>query len=60
MMHEDAPGMEAMQAEMEGNTLPGRLGYPADVKGVALFLASPASSYCTGAVHLADGGWMAT
>lgn len=34
----------------------GRFGEPEDVAGVALFLASPASDYITGAVFLVDGG----
>ena len=34
----------------------GRIGQPEDLKGVALFLASPASSYVTGAVIPVDGG----
>lgn len=34
----------------------GRFGEPEDVAGLALFLASPASDYVTGAVFLVDGG----
>jgi NAD(P)-dependent dehydrogenase (short-subunit alcohol dehydrogenase family) len=38
----------------------GRLGVPDDLKGVALLLASPASSFVTGAVISVDGGKSAT
>jgi len=34
----------------------GRFGEPEDVAGMALYLASPASDYVTGAVFLVDGG----
>jgi len=34
----------------------GRLGLPADVEGLAVFLASEESSYCTGGVYTCDGG----
>ncbi len=34
----------------------GRIGRPEDVVGLAVYLASPASSYCTGAVFTVDGG----
>jgi NAD(P)-dependent dehydrogenase (short-subunit alcohol dehydrogenase family) len=34
----------------------GRLGQPDEIKGLALLLASPASSYITGAVIPIDGG----
>lgn len=34
----------------------GRLGMPGEIKGLALLLASPASSYITGAVIPIDGG----
>jgi NAD(P)-dependent dehydrogenase (short-subunit alcohol dehydrogenase family) len=34
----------------------GRFGEPEDVAGLALYLASPASDYVTGAVFLVDGG----
>lgn len=34
----------------------GRFGKPEDVAGLALFLASPASDYVTGAVFVVDGG----
>lgn len=33
-----------------------RVGMPEDVAGLALFLASEASSYCTGGVFMVDGG----
>jgi NAD(P)-dependent dehydrogenase (short-subunit alcohol dehydrogenase family) len=36
----------------------GALGEPADLKGLAVFLASPASDYCTGAAFPVDGGWL--
>jgi len=34
-----------------------RVGFPADIKGLALFLASPASAYVTGQQIIIDGGW---
>ena len=34
-----------------------RVGWPEDIKGLALFLASPASAYLTGQQIVIDGGW---
>jgi NAD(P)-dependent dehydrogenase (short-subunit alcohol dehydrogenase family) len=34
----------------------GRLGTPQDIEGIALFLASDESSYCTGGLYMCDGG----
>jgi 2-dehydro-3-deoxy-D-gluconate 5-dehydrogenase len=36
----------------------GRWGDPADLKGIAVFLASAASDYLQGAVVPVDGGWL--
>ena len=38
----------------------GRLGTPDDLAGIAVFLASEESAYCTGAVFTVDGGLTAT
>lgn len=34
----------------------GRLGVPKDIEGLAVFLASDESSYCTGGLFTCDGG----
>jgi 3-oxoacyl-[acyl-carrier protein] reductase len=34
----------------------GRLGLPQDIEGIALFLASDESSFCTGGLYMCDGG----
>ena len=36
----------------------GRVGQPEDLAGLAVFLASDASAYCTGAVFTVDGGYL--
>ena len=36
----------------------GRWGEPADLKGIVVFLASPASEYMHGAIVPVDGGWL--
>ena len=41
---------------VEARTPAGRIGEPADVTGVAIFLASPASDFVTGQVVYVDGG----
>lgn len=38
----------------------GRLGESQDLAGIAVFLASDASAYCTGGVFMVDGGYITT
>ena len=43
------------------STIPlGRLGRADDIAGLAVYLASDASAYCTGGVYMADGGYAAS
>lgn len=57
------PPVIAQQAQPEvwdyhmGRVPLGRPGLPEDVQGAAVFLASPAASYVTGAVLVVDGGY---
>jgi NAD(P)-dependent dehydrogenase (short-subunit alcohol dehydrogenase family) len=52
--HAKAPEIQAVM----GRAIPmHRVGFAEDIKGLALFLASPASSYLTGQQISIDGGW---
>lgn len=49
---------ERVMKKMTGNLPIRRIGVPEDLAGLALYLASDASAYTTGAVHMADGGYL--
>src|SRR5882757_2858425 len=49
----------ANKERMEAFTPMKRLGLPHEIRGAVIFLASPASSYVTGAVLNVDGGYLA-
>ena len=49
----------AFATRLAGRTMLGRLGKGGEIGGPLLFLASPASSYVTGATLAVDGGWTA-
>ena len=51
--------LEKTLSKVERRTPMGRIGKPGELSGVAVFLASPASSYVTGQVLAVDGGMTA-
>lgn len=55
----NAPDPEAVRRERIGVHPIGRLGRPEDVAGLAVYLASDASSWVTGAIYPVDGGYLA-
>lgn len=51
-----AATLEAFEEQIVAQTPMGRIGQPSDMAGVAVFLASQAGAYLTGAVIPVDGG----
>ncbi len=51
-----SPGMISAERTPSEGTWLGRTGTPADIAGMALFLASPEADYITGCNYLVDGG----
>lgn len=53
------PDPAAIRADMDASQPMGRMGEPEEVATVALYLASDASGFVTGACESVDGGWFA-
>jgi 3-oxoacyl-[acyl-carrier protein] reductase len=49
-------GNDAIREQYREAVPMGRLGEPCDIEGIAVFLASDDSSYCTGGLYTCDGG----
>jgi gluconate 5-dehydrogenase len=48
--------LDKVEPDIEANVPMGRIGRPGEIKGVAVFLVSPASDYITGQTLVVDGG----
>jgi NAD(P)-dependent dehydrogenase (short-subunit alcohol dehydrogenase family) len=59
-MFSEEPDAVALRESIAERVPLGMLGEASDLKGLALFLAAPASDYVTGAAIPVDGGWIAT
>lgn len=59
-MLSDDPEAVQLRETIVARTPLGRVGEPEDLKGLAVFLASAASDYCTGCTFPVDGGWLAS
>ena len=59
-MFSEEPEAVALRESIAARVPLGVLGEASDLKGLALFLASPASDYVTGAAIPVDGGWIVT
>jgi glucose 1-dehydrogenase len=57
-MNEEALKNPAKRRESESHILLGRAGEPQEVASLILFLASPASAYCSGSTYFIDGALM--
>ena len=58
-MTEPMESDERVQGFIRRNCPIGRMGRTGELDGAILFLASDASTYCTGQVLTIDGGWTA-
>ena len=54
--HDNVQENELFKGRLEAKTMMGRIGYPDDLVGVMIFLASEASKYVTAANIMVDGG----
>jgi NAD(P)-dependent dehydrogenase (short-subunit alcohol dehydrogenase family) len=57
-MFSEAPAAVELRRTIAERVPLGYLGDPEDLKGLAVFLASPASDYITGCAFPVDGGWL--
>jgi NAD(P)-dependent dehydrogenase (short-subunit alcohol dehydrogenase family) len=48
---------DELRAELPRHNAMGRVGEPDEIVGAALFFATDASAFCTGATLALDGGW---
>ena len=57
-LKDDMSGVEDVHETIEDRTPMGGFAEPDEHKGIAVFLASEASRYCTGYTYAIDGGWL--
>lgn len=54
---DNAPDPEAARRDFLARQPMGRVGTPAEITALAVYLASDESAFTTGTIHIIDGGW---